>query len=143
MTALIHRYVICCGDRNWNDTNQITKAMSGLRDVWPELHPSCIHIVHGAARGADELCGEIAQIFGYTVHEFPAQWRIGKGAGPIRNQAMLTFVIDHDPSPQFIMAFHDNIGESKGTRDMIRRARKAGLDVALITSSMERMELFL
>jgi len=31
--------------------------------------------------------------------------------------------------PTYVLAFHDNLAESKGTKDMVTRAKKAGIPV--------------
>jgi hypothetical protein len=55
---------------------------------------------------------------------FPANWdRHGKAAGGIRNTAMANY-------GTHLIAFWD--GESPGTRDMIAKAKRAGLKVLVI-----------
>lgn len=90
-------------------------------------------IIHGAARGADTLGKFVAERIGLKVINdgkgFPADWkRYGKGAGPIRNQQMID-----EGKPDLILAFHENISESRGTKDMVARARGIGLKVMIIT----------
>lgn len=107
-----------CGDRGWKDPHTI-------QEVLAELDPTDTVIIHGAARGADRLVGEIAEHMGFEVIPFPAEWeRWGDAAGPIRNQQMLD-----EGHPTAVIAFHNDLGHSKGTRDMVRRARAAGLPV--------------
>lgn len=59
------------------------------------LSPACI--VHGAATGADSICGAWGDARGLEVVSFPvtdADWdRLKKGAGPARNSTMLKYVI--------------------------------------------------
>ncbi len=56
------------------------------------------------------------------VERYPANWeRYGKSAGLRRNQAMI------DAAPDALIAVWD--GKSRGTADVIRRARVAGLRV--------------
>jgi hypothetical protein len=69
----------------------------------------------------------VAEELGIPVLSFPADWaRFGRAAGPIRNQRMLD-----EGKPTLVLAFHNNIVESKGTKDMVKRARKAGIRVRL------------
>lgn len=35
--------------------------------------------------------------------------------------------------PDLVLAFHDNLSESKGTRDMVQRAKRAGVPVYLVS----------
>ncbi len=59
--------------------------------------------------------------------EFPAEWKkYGRKAGPIRNQQML------DKDPDMVIAFHSDIAKSKGTTDMVRKARKKGVPTYII-----------
>lgn len=64
-----------------------------------------------------------------------ADWeKYGKRAGPIRNQAMLDYLVLGRESGQTVgvVAFHDGLEASKGTKDMVTRATKAGVPVKLI-----------
>src|SRR5690606_23679369 len=86
-------------------------------------------IIHGAASGADTLAELWAEKMALGRHRFPAQWdKYGKAAGPIRNQAMID-----KGKPQFVIAFPGG----RGTADMIRRAREAGIDVAEIRAALK------
>jgi hypothetical protein len=87
-------------------------------------------LIHGAARGADSIAGAIMEnaCLG-KVEEYPADWdKHGYGAGPIRNQQMLT-----EGKPDIVLAFVDKpLVESKGTHDMVLRARRAGVPTYVI-----------
>lgn len=110
--------VLVCGARIWTDRERIHKELSAL--------PDDTTIIHGAARGADTIAGEEARTLGFHVIECPADWAThGRAAGPLRNAAMLLYV------PSLVIAFTANIRGSKGTRDMVKRARAAGLPVWL------------
>lgn len=114
--------VLVCGSRNWSKKKTIEKALSQL-DVG--------EIIEGGARGADALAKEIAEERNIPVREYPAQWsRYGKRAGPIRNQTMID-----DGAPDLVLAFHDDFFNSRGTLDMVRKARKAGLPVRIYLES--------
>lgn len=116
--------VLFCGDREWTDRQMIAKRLVALKDKFPGLL-----LCHGAARGADTIAGEEAIRLKIPVTVFPAQWsRYGRGAGPIRNQQMLD-----EFKPNLVEAFHDNIESSKGTKDMISRARRSRI-VAVVNS---------
>lgn len=127
MTSMKNRHkpmrILVCGDRNWNDVHTIDAYISKL--------PKNTLIIHGACRGADTIAGERARIHGLpTPVFFPANWKIyGRSAGPIRNQKM----IDHG-KPNLVVAFHNNLFDSKGTKDMVKRAMKAKIPVLLLSS---------
>lgn len=119
--------VLVTGDREWSD-------IKAVLDVLEQLPPGTI-LVHGACRGADVTCAAVAEALGFTVRAYPADWdRFHKGAGPIRNQQMLD--CEHRPEEpiDLCFAFHNNINNSRGTKDMMRRAEKAGVPTRLITS---------
>lgn len=63
-------------------------------------------LVHGAARGADSECAEVAKEAGIATDPFPAEWeRYGRHqAGRIRNITMLKSNVD------ILLAFPGNIG---------------------------------
>jgi hypothetical protein len=83
-------------------------------------------IIEGEAPGADTLGREFAIEYGIPVEPFPAQWNThGKAAGPIRNQRMID-----EGHPTCAVAFYDKPrSESRGTADMVRRLKKAGIVV--------------
>ncbi len=121
--------ILVCGDRDWTDKQLICDV---LMDFWWE-RGDCV-VIEGDCRGADQMAGAIAEMMGMEVKKFPADWdKYHKGAGPIRNQQMLD-----EGKPDIVLAFHSNIGESKGTMDMIRRANKAGLVVTLYPSKEQQ-----
>ena len=107
--------LLVCGDRNWTDVESIAQQ---IRVMHPDV------IIEGEARGADSIARGYAKGAGIPVLSFPAQWgKYGKSAGPIRNQQMLDA-----GNPNRVIAFHHNIAKSKGTKDMVERARKAGIE---------------
>jgi YspA, cpYpsA-related SLOG family len=89
---------------------------------WP---PDPFTIIAGGAWGADYIASEWAREQpGVTLELHPANWgEHGKAAGPIRNQQMLD-----EGKPNMVLAFSDH-PTTKGTADMIKRAKKAGVVV--------------
>src|SRR6188508_2429115 len=113
--------VLVCGDRNWTD-------IWAIYDVLHRLDRGST-IIHGAARGADTMAGTIAKKLGFTIISVPAQWeKHGRAAGPIRNKKML------DLNPDLVLAFHKDIENSKGTKNMVEIARKKGVEVIIYGS---------
>ena len=112
--------ILICGDRNWCDMSIIERELRKF--------PVGTIVIHGAAKGADILGGFVADKLGFKVISFPAKWNIyGRAAGPIRKQQMID-----EGKPELVLAFHENLGESKGTRDMVSRARGIGIKVNVI-----------
>ena len=113
--------VLITGDRDWTDIESIRAWLAKLQD-W-----GYTTVIEGGARGADRIAESEARKMGMKVIEIPADWgRYGKGAGAIRNQEMLEL------KPDLVVAFHSDLERSKGTADMVRRARKEGVEVILV-----------
>lgn len=130
--------VIICGDRSWYDYAFIFRWVEQLLLNHQEIHhvlkdypdgfPPLV-IIEGEARGVDMMARVAAEYLGIEVQRFPADWKkYGRKAGPIRNQAMID-----EGKPDFIMAFHDNFKNSHGTKNMIEKAKKAGIRYRIFT----------
>jgi hypothetical protein len=120
--------VLITGDRYWDDKEFIRKRMRALE--------AGTIVVHGAARGADSLAGEVAEEMGFEVHPYPAAWStFGRAAGPIRNTQMLD-----EEDPDIVWGFHDWIEGSKGTRDMMRQAEKRGVPFLLFSHPPKKIK---
>lgn len=115
--------ILVCGDRNWSKREPIERELNKF--------PKDTKIVHGACRGADSLAGYVARRLGFiNIKEYPAQWKeFGKSAGPIRNRQMLS----EEPDISLVMAFHEHIEQSTGTKDMLAIAEKAGIETKLFS----------
>lgn len=118
--------VLVCGDREWSDVTTIERELDAIRNELERPEP--MFIIHGACRGADQIAGEYARRNGCYERAFPADWNThGKKAGPIRNRQML-----REGKPDLVLAFHNNIAASKGTKDMISAAQAAHVRVKLV-----------
>jgi len=123
--------ILVCGDRNWRAIGPIETVLALYEGL-----PYQDTLIHGGCRGADRLAGHIGLGMGFKIRKYPAQWnRYGKAAGVIRNQQMLD-----EGRPDIVIGFHDNIEQSRGTKDMLNRAKKAGIPTVLYTSKYERKE---
>lgn len=119
--------VLVCGSRDWEDFDAIMRVMVFLQGA--AGHGKEIVVIHGACRGADQLADRVAKYMGFETEPYPADWDAhGRAAGPIRNQQMLD-----DGQPDLVLAFHPDIKQSRGTKDMVNRARKAGIPVRIYT----------
>lgn len=116
--------LLVCGDRNWSNRQFLYDTLDDLL----EESETPIVVIHGAARGADTMAGEWGMSHKLLVLEYPAQWHVyGKSAGPIRNRQML-----EEGKPELVYAFHQNIAISKGTKDMVAQAQKAGIRTKVV-----------
>jgi hypothetical protein len=83
-------------------------------------------IIEGGAKGVDRNAKAYAMQKGIPFEEYPANWdKYGKAAGPIRNKQMLD-----EGQPDLVIAFL--APNSKGTKNMIEQATKAGVPVKVI-----------
>lgn len=104
--------VLVCGGRDYDDYEKVRATLNALKP-W--------RVIHGGARGADNLADRWAQYCGIACEVYEADWEThGKAAGPMRNQKMLD-----DGKPDLVVAFPGG----RGTADMVRRAKKAGVPV--------------
>src|SRR5690606_3743671 len=114
--------VLICGGRDYNNfgeaSNIIRNHLATMSSDPPKKED--VVFITGMARGADHIpfhLGDLDEWGG--VLEFPADWdTYGKSAGHIRNQQMLD-----EGKPDLVIAFPTN--KSRGTYDMINRAKKA------------------
>ena len=115
--------VLVCGDRYWTDVDLLFSTL----DAFHAAH-NVTCVIEGEARGADRLAGLWGRQRNITVRKYPALWEVyGKAAGPIRNQQMLD-----EGQPEYVIAFHDSLSTSKGTADMVRRAKRDNLPVLVV-----------
>jgi hypothetical protein len=121
--------LLICGDRHWDDYALIKKEIQDFNDNVDTIEA----IIQGGAKGAD-FCGKLAAIeLGIPYEEFLADWdRQGKRAGPLRNQRML-----EEGKPDYVLAFHDDFENSKGTKSMVNIASKAGVMFNIIHHDTE------
>ena len=104
--------VAIVGSRTFNDYNFLSRMMDDLDEIC-----STEEIISGGAKGADSLAEQYAREHNIPITTFIPAWnKYGKGAGMIRNEA----IID---ATDIVVAFWD--GQSPGTKNSIDRALKA------------------
>jgi hypothetical protein len=117
--------VLVCGGRDYTGYEKLKKTLYPYVDKARSTQ-SQITFIQGEAKGADFLCkvfalDELVYHDGLILESYPADWKkYGKAAGGIRNQQMLD-----EGKPDIVVAFPGG----SGTADMVRRARKAGVEV--------------
>lgn len=119
--------LLVTGDRDWRDAPRVRDALLDwiVRNGWPKEHGHVL--ISGDAKGADIYADAIGQLYGFTIERHPADWSThGRAAGPIRNKEMLDSGVD------YCIAFHDDLGASKGTRDMVEKVERAGIPYTLV-----------
>lgn len=121
--------VLVTGDRTWD-------AKHIIMQVLQELKPS--KVIQGGALGADTLARMCAAVLKIPCKEYVAEWNVyGRAAGPKRNKQMLD-----DGKPDLVVAFHDNLEKSKGTKNMIMIANRHGVPVHLYNSKGEVYQFY-
>lgn len=117
--------VLVCGGRDYGyklvDNKKVRdiKIINFAIDTIKSFEPT--FLIHGGTRGGDEMAIFAAECLVVPIKCFPANWDYhGRAAGPIRNQQMLD-----EGKPDLVVAFPGGTG----TADMVRRARKAGVEV--------------
>ncbi len=116
--------VLVTGDRDWKSKRIIKYALSHVR--MPAI------LIHGGCRGADLLSEEVArEMCTFDIERHDANWeKYGRAAGPIRNKMML-----EAGRPDFVIAFHNDIWNSKGTKNMIMLALRKKIKVYLYSDN--------
>jgi len=110
--------VIIAGGRDFNDYNKLFQFCDKILSKQRE-----IEIVSGTANGADKLGEKYANDNGFSIKQFPADWKkFGKSAGYKRNAEMAEY-------GDALIAFWD--GKSRGTKHMIDLAKRAELKVRI------------
>ena len=110
------RILLITGGRDYTDAARLQWA---LAEAWRRLQPTALR--HGACpTGADAGAHWWALERGYAVEPMLADWSQGRAAGPLRNQAML-----ERGGVVGLVAFPGG----RGTADMVRRAKAAGVRV--------------
>lgn len=110
--------MLVTGGRDYRDRGAVYKALDSQEREC--TRPSCMVLITGGAGGADSLAADWAHANGVHLVEMHALWDVyGTAAGPVRNTAMLLLL------PDVVLAFPGG----KGTADMVRRAKDAGVRV--------------
>ena len=129
--------LLVCGNRDWTCVKTI--------DAWLRLYHAHyrgqVTLIHGGNgkrgndgktyQGADEIAHDIAVTFGWTIKRYPADWSLGRKAGPIRNQ----YAFDHG-HPERCLAFGrltkpDSDADS-GTGNMVKICNQGGVIVTVV-----------
>ena len=144
--------ILVSGDRNYSDRGIVQAVLDGIhRDWYQRNFPSSMDkefvVIEGEAPGVDTIARQCAERLDLSVEPYPARWAEHDyeghsgvtcyhkpdptrcpAAGPRRNQQMLD-----EGRPDVVVCFHDNIEASRGTKDMLTRAKDAGIPVYVIS----------
>lgn len=109
-----------------------------LSDGHATCQPRFFTVIEGEANGADLLSRGAAEQLHLPVEPYAANWeKYGKAAGVIRNSEQLK------AGACGVVAFHAHLANSKGTKDMVDKALKAGLPVWTYEMGLDRLMPFI
>lgn len=119
--------VLVCGGRNFGNHQVVRSHL----DAMLENDPDAV-VIQGGVSGADALARQWCSDKGVLCRSFYARWDLhGKAAGPIRNQQMID-----EGKPHVVLAMPGG----RGTADMVRRARTAGIEVVEVPPTPQAAE---
>ena len=123
--------VLICGDREWDNQTLMEHIISKIPlDKYDT-------IIHGNFKGADRMAGKIGLEKGFCIVPYPAEWKtMGFNVDSVVNRTMID-----EGKPDLVLAFHNNIINSKGTINLINIASKEGTKVILINESDDYSKL--
>lgn len=108
--------IMVSGSRTWTDETMMLDAF--VTHVPWNLRGS-VTLFHGDAAGADRMADRLWRTYRIgPVVPIPANWALGRRAGPIRNGLLVAQMPDK--------ALFFNLG-TPGTTDALRQAREAGI----------------
>jgi len=111
--------VLVCGGRDYTDAFRVSAVLDKLHS-----EAGISILIEGGANGADTCARKWAGRNKVQVWTFAADWEAhGNFAGPMRNSRMIA-----EGEPELCVAFPGG----RGTGDMMRKARKAGVEVVEI-----------
>jgi hypothetical protein len=115
--------ILVTGSRDWGDRSSAEKKRleTALRSFWNSYGPKSVLVSGACPTGADRLAETLWESWGGTVERHPADWRMGRSAGPKRNRRMV------ESGADVCLAFIKN--ESRGATGCVNMAEQAGIKV--------------
>ena len=118
--------VVIAGSRDFNDyklfSSVVDNCLSRIR------HEYDIIIFSGHCSGADMMAERYAQENGFELEVFPADWSLGRKAGPLRNKQMVDIA-------DYAIAFSSG---GRGTQSRINFAKQKGIPTKIYPVTIER-----
>jgi hypothetical protein len=130
--------ILVTGDRRWRHPDRLAQV---LDQAATQAGGRVRLLVGDCPTGADRHAARWARQRGVPFRVFRARWaqmaaegRSRRWAGPLRNHAMLD-TLDQADGERLVLAFHDDLVRSRGTRQCVAAARRRGYPVTLIHAS--------
>jgi hypothetical protein len=132
--------MVVTGDRDWQHPKILRLALLGIALGYLDEDGHGFELLVGdCPTGADMETRGLCERAGIPYHVFHARWdqmqaegKPRNAAGPLRNREMLD-ALQACPGEQLVVAFHDHLEASKGTRDCVQEAKRRGLPVYLVS----------
>lgn len=140
--------LLVCGSRDWTCKSTIEAWLLAMAR-YAKARNESVTMIHGgcgkrndlgvAYVGADVLAHDIGAKLGFTIEEYPAEWKAYKdAAGPIRNRQML-----QEGRPDRGLAFGElvkhrsgSLVKLTGTGDMVSLLNGTGVIVTIVPRPM-------
>lgn len=111
--------VVIAGSRYFNDyslfCSVVNKCLSRIRFEYDLI------ILSGHCPGTDIMAERYAAENGFELEIFPADWSLGRRAGPLRNKQMID-------AADYAIAFP---GDGPGTHSLIEFAKQKGIPIRI------------
>lgn len=126
--------IIATGGRNYNDETTALIIATATQKWRDQKHPGRpLVLKHGMATGADTLMDKAVIMRWDFTMPYRADWaKLGRAAGPIRNQQMITSGADA------VFAFPGG----RGTANCVSLAKSAGLPVLHVADGIHPVEVW-
>lgn len=109
--------VVIAGSRYFNDydlfSSAVNKYLSKIRNEYDLI------ILSGHCNGTDLMAERYAKEYGFELEVYPADWSLGRKAGPLRNKKMVDIA-------DFAIAFYAG---GSGTLSLITLAKQKNIPV--------------
>ena len=115
--------LLITGSRDWSDVAVIEREF----EVVAEHEGANVVLVSGGAKGADTLCEQVAEKYGWVVERHLPDWSVGKRAGFDRNRVMV------EAGAHFCLAFI--LDDSAGASQCSRIAKEAKIPTKRIKAT--------
>ena len=102
--------VLVTGGRDYRDYDKVSDTLTKLQAIHGD-----IVVCQGGARGADSLAKQWCEANNVDCVTYPADWSLGKAAGPIRNAKMW-----NEFKPNVTVAFPGGRG-TQGMMNIVKR----------------------
>jgi hypothetical protein len=118
--ARLGYFVLVTGARDWDNEAAMRERLS--------RYPAGTWLMHGDANGADTMAHLLCRDMHFVEVRVPYIKFLGRAGGPTRNKVMLQILLAcKEIRTLRVEAFHTDLRNSLGTKDMVLRAKKAGL----------------